>query len=123
MTTATTPSTLSKEKTTAFKHRQRDTSWGYAFAHLIPFVGLYYACDRRTITPFLYSYLGSWGVGFLLGLAMVSGNPKVPEKELEAAGIIAGLVATPLLVKRGIDQARNHGKLRLLENGIELPSS
>lgn len=30
----------------------RRTDWDYAWAHLLPFVGLYDAVTRRTITPF-----------------------------------------------------------------------
>ena len=29
---------------------QKDTGWGYAFAHLLSFVWIYYPITRRTIT-------------------------------------------------------------------------
>ena len=62
------PEFLEPEKVKAFQHRQRDTKWGYAFAHQIPFVGLWYAFDRRTITPFLYSLIGCVGITLVIGL-------------------------------------------------------
>ena len=42
-------------KKDGLSNRQKDKGWGYAFAHLLPFVGLYYAIKRRTITPALYN--------------------------------------------------------------------
>ena len=33
--------------------RQKDSGWGYAVAHIIPLVPIYYAASRRKITPFL----------------------------------------------------------------------
>ena len=44
-------------KSEGFKNRQKDIGWGYAIAHIVPFVGLYYAITRRTITPLLFAFL------------------------------------------------------------------
>ena len=33
-----------------WSNRQKDTGWGYAFAHYIPGVGIYYSITRRTIS-------------------------------------------------------------------------
>ena len=51
-------------KTEGWSNRQKDTGWGYAFAHWIPFVWIYYAITRRTITPFLYQIGRSFIDGF-----------------------------------------------------------
>ena len=104
------------EEVNAFRRRQRDTGWGYVFAtSLIPFVGLYYAISRRTITPFLYYFIGSIiyfivisifilpitylseGFGsFLLGLAYIAFFPY-----------------SIYLVKFGIEKARDFAKFEL----------
>ena len=67
-------------KIEGWSNRQKDISWGYAFAHLLPFVWLYYAITRRTITPFLYQTCGAFVIGFTIG--MVSGiiNPNIEDK-------------------------------------------
>ena len=44
-------------KLEGFQNRQKDVGWGYAVAHVVPFVGLYYAINRRTITPVSYTHL------------------------------------------------------------------
>ena len=45
-------------KLEGFQNRQKDVGWGYAIAHIVPFVGLYYAITRRTITPLLFAFFG-----------------------------------------------------------------
>ena len=80
--------------------RQKDSSWGYAIAHIIPLVWIYYAVTRRTITPFLYTSIGSLIIGFI-----------VPEELSTALPILA----TPFLAKAGIVQAKEHGLLKLKE--------
>ena len=51
-------------KLEGFQNRQKDVGWGYAIAHIVPFVGLYYAITRRTITPLLFAFLGNFVIGF-----------------------------------------------------------
>ena len=51
-------------KLEGFQKRQKDIGWGYALAHVMPFVWLYYAITRRTITPLLKSNLVLGLVGF-----------------------------------------------------------
>ena len=36
-----------------WSNRQKDTGWGYAFAHYIPGVSIYYSITRRTISNIL----------------------------------------------------------------------
>ena len=36
-------------KIEGWSNRQKDTGWGYAFAHLLPFVLIYYAITRRNL--------------------------------------------------------------------------
>ena len=55
-------------KLEGFQNRQKDVGWGYAIAHIVPFVGLYYAITRRTITPFLFAFLGNLAIGCTYGL-------------------------------------------------------
>ncbi len=93
-----------------FQNRQRDIGWGYAVAHYIPFVGIYYAFTRRTITPLLYYVLGNLLVSFTYGMIIGIMNPKYDEGKLENSANIIGLVLTPLLAKSGIEKARNEKK-------------
>ena len=84
--------------------RQKDSSWGYAVAHIIPLVWIYYAASRRTITPFLYIFIGSLIIGFF-----------APEEVSDAFAILA----TPFLAKAGISQAKKYGSLKIKEFKID----
>ena len=103
--------TTSQDK--AFQKRQQDTGWGRAFAHLIPFYGFYYAITRRTITPYLFNFVGIFTITFLSSLT----NPDMDEKQQRQAGLLINLLGTPVLVKAGIDKARDYAYRKL--NGIE----
>ena len=100
-------------KIEGWTNRQKDTGWGYAFAHLLPFVWIYYAITRRTITPFIYQLCGVFAIGFSIGVVSAIVNPNVDEKSIENLGTIGALIVTPLLVKRGIDQSRLFAKNKL----------
>ena len=100
-------------KKEGFRNRQKDTGWGYAIAHLLPFVFIYYALTRRTITPLLYAVLGNIAVGFCYGFIYAFVNPNYEEKNLEDSATLLGLVMSPILTKKGIDQARMYGKYEL----------
>ena len=98
----------------AFKIRQRDTSWGYAFAcTLLPFVGIYYGISRRTITPFLNVLLGSWILGFSVGIVAAVANPDIDEDAIGGLMGFTGFISCPFLCKKGIDDARKYAKNRL----------
>tara|TARA_Y100001970_G_scaffold291386_1_gene428346 strand:- start:6025 stop:6348 length:324 start_codon:yes stop_codon:yes gene_type:complete len=97
-------------KIEGFQNRQKDTGWGYAIAHVIPFVGIYYALTRRTITPLLYVCLGNLTIGFIYGMIIGILNPNYDEKKLEDSATLIGLVSAPILAKKGIEKARNHLK-------------
>ena len=103
-------------KLEGFQNRQKDVGWGYAVAHLVPFVGLYYAITRRTITPFLFAFLGNIAIGFTLGALVAITNPNYDEKELENSATLIGLVTTPILAKKGIEKARKYGKEKIDSN-------
>ena len=101
----------------AFQKRQKDTAWGYALAHDLPFVGLYYAFTRRTITPFLwstaYSFAAAFAVGIVAGVATIDSGKKTNEPGLEALGVLAAVIASPFGAKHGINQAREYARRRL----------
>ena len=101
---------LTPGKEVAFKNRLQDTGWGRATAHIFPIYGLVYAITRRTITPLLYTIGGTFLVGVTIGLAAPEFPNKATEDGLHTA---LGLVATPLLAKAGIDQARKHAEKQL----------
>ena len=103
-------------KRLAWEARQQDTGWGMAAAHLLPFVGIYYAIKRRTVTPLLWSSLGTYAAAFSLGILMgLSGND-FNDKQYENAGTVVGLIACPLLAKKGIDKARKFAAKKLEDN-------
>ena len=105
-----------KTKLEGFQNRQKDVGWGYAIAHMVPFVGLYYAITRRTITPFLFAFLGNIAIGFTYGFFFAIINPNYDEKELENSATLIGLVTTPILTKKGIEKARKYGKEKIDSN-------
>ena len=100
-------------KIDGWSNRQKDTGWGYAFAHLLPFVWIYYAITRRTITPFLYQFCGAFAIGFSIGFFSVIVNPNVDEESIENIGTIGAFIGSPLLVKKGIIQSRLFAKNKL----------
>ena len=109
MTTNNTGLFPTKEQ--AFKLRQLDTGWGWSFAHLLPFVGLYYAFSRRTITPVLSVFAGCFMLGIVFGAAGA-----INEDNEDSVSALAGLAATAPLVKLGQESARKHAAKKL---GIE----
>ena len=98
-------------KEQAFKLRQRDTGWGWSFAHLLPFVGLYYAFSRRTITPAFSVFAGCFTLGIVLSLAGA-----VNEDNEDSIAALAGYALTAPLTKLGQESARKHAAKKL---GIE----
>ena len=100
-------------KIEGWSNRQKDTGWGYAFAHLLPFVWIYYAITRRTITPFLYQICGAFAIGFSIGLVSAIVNPNIEEESVESLGTLGALIGSPFLVKKGIDQSRKFAKNKL----------
>ena len=100
-------------KIEGWSNRQKDKGWGYAFAHLLPFVWIYYAITRRTITPFAYQICGAFAIGVSIGFVSFIVNPNVEEEYIESLGTIGALIGTPLLVKKGIDQSRLFAKDKL----------
>ena len=96
------PNLISKED--SWEVRQKDKGWGYAVAHIIPFVWIYYAATRRTITPALFVFFGA----FIIGLF-------APEDKATPFAFIA----TPFLAKAGIVKAKNYGDLKIKELKIE----
>ena len=100
-------------KIEGYQNRQKDTGWGYAIAHIIPFVGIYYALTRRTITPLLFTFLGNIIIGFIYGMVIGVLDPNYNEKKLENSATLIGLISTPILVKKGIEKARKYGKNKI----------
>ena len=95
----------------AFQLRQQDIGWGYAFAHIIPFVGIFYAFSRKTITPLFIGIGVNLSVRFLVVILMIaSGN-----EESTFFYQLSQLVTTPVGVKVGITKARTYAKKRLDE--------
>ena len=94
-------------------NRLKDTGWGYAFAHCLPFVWIYYAITRRTITPFLYQFCGAIVIGFCIGFVSGMVNPRIDDETVESLGTLGALIGSPLLVKKGIDQSRLFAKKKL----------
>ena len=91
-------------------NRDKDNGWGYAIAHVIPFVGIYYACSRRTITPFAFNIIGNFALGIVLGLA----SPEFLEGNKGDMNLrLLSWLTTPLLVKAGINTARSDKKFGL----------
>lgn len=105
-------SKISEGKRNAFELRQKDTGWGRSFAQsYVPFYVIYYAASRRTITPWLWALVFTFGAGITIGLVLHEKN----EKELEQLGQLAGIVVAPFGFKFGTNKAREHARKRLEE--------
>ena len=89
---------------TAIRKRLGDTGWGWALAHVLPFVGFYYACSRRTIKPFLFCY----PITVFLSLLFRSIFPS--DYSTFTLDQLFILSLQPLLAKEGINEARNNAK-------------
>ena len=96
--------------------RQQDTGWGWAAAHLLPFAGLIYAYQRRTITPLLHVVGGSFLIAFAVGFYSGLKDFNMSEEALDTTSTLASLVATPFLAKAGIDKARKFAAAKLEED-------
>ena len=94
----------------AFRRRQRDIGWGYALAHLIPFVGLFYAFSRRTVTPILYQLASGFVFAFIIVASTF--NSQVNNSIISFVNILS-LISTPILSKLGIDNARKYAYYKL----------
>ena len=103
-------------KLEGLQNRQKDSGWGYAIAHIVPFVGIYYAFTRRTITPLLFFLLGNFAIGFIYGFIIAIINPTYDQKKLENSATLIGLVTAPILAKKGIEKARKYGKEKIDSN-------
>lgn len=101
-------------KTIAFEKRQKDTGWGRAWAHLLPFYAIYYAITRRTITPAAWSFGGQLATSFALGFCVALANPDVTDKQLDNLGSLS-VLSLPVWVKKGIDSSRKQGARKLQE--------
>ena len=95
----------------AFQLRQQDIGWGYAFAHLIPFVGIFYAFSRKTITPLFIGIGVNLLVRFLVVILMLASG----EEEATFFYQLSQFITTPVAVKVGITKARTYAKKRLDE--------
>ena len=96
-----------KNKFNALALRQKDKGWGYAFAHYIPFVAIYYAISRRTITPILYIISLHFIVSFLVGFfaAIINLDPRL----VAPIYILIELILLPITTKYAINKARRYG--------------
>ncbi len=99
-------------KKKAFQRRLRDVGWGYAFGHIIPGVGIYYALSRSTYTPYLFCLGGQLAIVLLV---LILGIPFEPDSRLGALIYLISFASTVYWAKLGIDQARVHAKVILRE--------
>ena len=106
-------------KQEAYEKRGDDDGWFYSIgAGLYPvcFVAwLYYGVSRRTITPFLWSYLaGLVGSGFVLGAIISSVSPDITEKNKRRL-VGLGCIPTAILFHHyGVTRAKKFAKERII---------
>ena len=110
------PRTTPLTKEEAWQGRQEDYGWGRAFAHLLPFYAIHYACKRKTITPLVFQLLGSVCVTFFVYAAAV---PNASDKVLQSQDNMLSLLTAPVFVKLGIRKARRFGADQLKLSSIE----
>ena len=61
----------------------------------------------------IYAFAGNLALGFIFGFIYALINPNYVEENLKNNARFLGLISTPLLAKKGIDQARKDGRSRL----------
>ena len=103
---------LDSTKETAFKKRLEDKGWGRAAAHVIPLYGIHYAITRRTNTPLIWSYGGTFVIRFITGL-IINPDGTANNEAVESIGFLIGVTFGPAFAKLGIDQSREYAKSRL----------
>ena len=103
-----------------WSNRQKDTGWGYAFAHYIPGVFIYYSITRRTINN-VTSILGSrFFIEVFVVLIAINefhipsliSEPPVEENTSLLIFFLTTLVQ-PFVVKLAISDARKDAKEKL----------
>ena len=103
-----------------WSNRQKDTGWGYAFAHYIPGVGIYYSITRRTISNFSI-VLGAQLLIRLIVVYIATDELYFPslfdeppvDQDTSDLILFFDLLLTPLFAKLAISTARDDGKNRL----------
>ena len=97
--------TITPEKDKALRMRLKDKSWGYAIAHYIPIVWIYYAWTRRTLYPLIFIIVINWGIAGIIN--NIPGNDTIRDTQLQ----LISFIITPFLAKFGIylgyDEAKN----------------
>lgn len=106
---------MTERKINAFRNRLKDTKQGWAWAHLLPFAPLFYAWTRRTITPAVYTIVGTNCAALAVGIVLVAAGADLTDKQAKTAGRVVSLAVTPMLAKAGIDKARKHAAIQLGE--------
>ena len=103
-----------------WSNRQKDTGWGYAFAHYIPGVAIYYSITRRTISNFLIVIGSRVFIEFFVVLIAInefhipSLFEEAPVDENTSLSIlILTTLVQPFAVKLAISEARKDGKEKL----------
>ena len=114
-----------------WSNRQKDTGWGYAFAHYIPGVALYYGITRRTLDNIWIINGGQIFVQIIVVFLLESRFrfPRLFDYEglnenTLVVVIFFDLLLLPFFAKLAISEARKDGKKRLKKtkaeiNGIE----
>ena len=103
-----------------WSNRQKDTGWGYAFAHYIPGVAIYYSITRRTISNFLVVICSRVFIEFFVVLIAInefhipSLFEEAPVDENTSLSIlILTTLVQPFALKLAISEARKEGKEKL----------
>ena len=103
-----------------WSNRQKDTGWGYALAHYIPGVAIYYSITRRTISNFTAVIGSSVLIEFFVVLIAInefhfpSLFEEAPVDENTSLLILfLTILVQPFVVKLAISEARKDGKKKL----------
>ena len=110
-----------------WSNRQKDTGWGYALAHYIPGVAIYYSITRRTISNFTAVIGSSVFIEFFVVLIAInefhfpSLFEEAPVDENTSLLILfLTILVQPFVVKLAISEARKDGKDKLKKINEEI---
>ena len=101
------------EKNKCYQRRIDENSWKASLMYLFPPFGLIHASTRNTVTPFLFSMIGS-GVAFLFLSSFAAAlNPDITAQQKDRLNTSTWLITAPLFAKLGMSQAKADAKKRL----------
>ena len=102
-----------------WSNRQKDKGWGYAFAHYIPGVSIYYSITRRTINNFSFNIIFYFMLQVIVEFCLTyefrfpTFTDEPISEEIDFLISALAFIMQPLVTKYAITKTREDGLKRL----------